>query len=123
MIECLIVAFGGAIGAVLRYLIGLIPLSQKSGFPIKTFLINVIGCFIIGIIAALAEKNSLNPKIVLFIKVGFCGGFTTFSSFALETQGLLEKGSVFIAILYIILSILVGIFAVFGAEKLIFDIK
>lgn len=123
MIGCLIVAFGGAIGAVLRYLIGLIPLSQKSGFPIKTFLINVIGCFIIGIIAALAEKNSLNPKIVLFIKVGFCGGFTTFSSFALETQGLLEKGSVFIAILYIILSILVGIFAVFGAEKLIFDIK
>lgn len=123
MIECLIVAFGGAIGAVLRYLIGLIPLSQKSGFPIKTFLINVIGCFIIGIIAALAEKNSLNPKIVLFIKVGFCGGFTTFSSFALETQGLLEKGSVFIAILYIILSILVGIFAVFGADKLIFDIK
>lgn len=123
MIECLIVAFGGAIGAVLRYLIGLIPLSQKSGFPIKTFLINVIGCFIIGIIAALAEKNSLNPKIVLFIKVGFCGGFTTFSSFALETQGLLEKGSVFIAILYIILSILVGIFAVFGADKLIFNIK
>lgn len=119
MIECFIVAFGGAIGALLRYLIGLIPLSQKSGFPIKTFLINVIGCFVIGIVAALAEKNSLNPKIVLFIKVGFCGGFTTFSSFALETQELLEKGSFFIAILYIILSILVGIFAIFGAEKLI----
>lgn len=120
MIKCLIVAFGGAIGAVLRYLIGLIPLSQKNGFPIKTFLINVIGCFIIGIIAALSEKNSLNPKIVLFIKVGFCSGFTTFSSFALETHELLEKGSFFIAILYIFLSILVGFFAVLCAEKLIF---
>lgn len=119
MISCLVVAFGGALGAVLRYLIGLISVSPKSGFPIKTFLINIIGCFAIGIISALAQKNSLNPKLVLFIKVGLCGGFTTFSSFALETQNLLEKGSFLTAILYVLLSILVGVFAVFGAQKLI----
>ena len=77
----------GAVGAICRYLITLLPVHPENGFPIKTFMINVIGSFVIGLVAALAAKNAMNPKAVLFLKVGICGGFTTFSSFALETEG------------------------------------
>ena len=80
MLNCLAVALGGAIGSVLRYLIGLIPVKEQFLFPIKTFAINVIGCFVIGLVTALTLKsNNLNPKLVLFMKVGICGGFTTFN--------------------------------------------
>ena len=122
MIECLIVGAGGAIGAIGRYLIGLLPMNPENGFPLKTFLINVIGCFIIGIIAALADKNAVNPNLVLLIKVGICGGFTTFSSFALETEGLIAKGSTGVALMYVILSLVCGVLAVFAAEKMIGNI-
>ena len=84
MTECIIVGMGGFIGAVCRYLVGLLPVKESFVFPIKTFGINIIGCFLIGIITALALKNSaLDPRWILFLKVGICGGFTTFSSFAL----------------------------------------
>ena len=122
MIKCLIVGAGGAIGAIGRYLIGLLPMNPENGFPVKTFLINVIGCFIIGIIAALADKNAVNPNLVLLIKVGICGGFTTFSSFALETEGLIAKGSTGVALMYVIQSIVCGVLAVFAAEKMIGNI-
>lgn len=95
MIECIVVGIGGFVGAVCRYLIGLLPLKEGSIFPIKTFAINIFGSFVIGIIAALAVKNSsLNPRFILFLKVGICGGFTTFSSFALETSMWLQIGTV-----------------------------
>ncbi|MCI7469646.1 MAG: fluoride efflux transporter CrcB [Lachnospiraceae bacterium] len=122
MIKCLIVGAGGAIGAIGRYLIGLLPMNPENGFPVKTFLINVTGCFIIGIIAALADKNAVNPNLVLLIKVGICGGFTTFSSFALETEGLIAKGSTGVALMYVILSLVCGVLAVFASEKMIGNI-
>ena len=119
MTDCLIVAFGGAIGAVCRFLIGKLPIGSNEGFPIKTFLINIIGCFIIGLAAALALKQlSESPKLVMFLKVGICGGFTTFSSFALETSGLIEKGSYFTAASYVVLSVTLGVAAVFAAQFL-----
>ena len=119
MINCLIVGLGGAVGAVMRYLIGLLPFTPDNGFPIKTFIINVVGAFVIGIVAALAAKNAMNPKLVLFLKVGICGGFTTFSSFALETDQLLMKGQSLTAVLYVLLSIFAGVMAVFLADKII----
>ena len=122
MIKCMIVGAGGAIGAIGRYLMGLLPMNPENGFPVKTFLINVIGCFIIGIIAALADKNAVNPNLVLLIKVGICGGFTTFSSFALETEGLIAKVSTGVALMYVILSLVCGVLAVFAAEKMIGNI-
>lgn len=93
MINCIIVGIGGFVGAVLRYLIGLIPASPQSGFPIKTLLINIIGAFVIGLVVALGGKKEWNPQLILFLKVGLCGGFTTFSSFALETNQLIEQGN------------------------------
>lgn len=118
MTDCLIVAAGGAIDAVCRFLIGKLPIGSSDGFPMKTFIVNVFGCFLIGLVAALALKQfSASPKLVLFLKVGICGGFTTFSSFALETSGLMEKGSYITAASYIILSITVGISALFAAQN------
>lgn len=120
MIECIVVGAGGFIGAVCRYLIGLIPLREGSVFPVKTFAINILGSFIIGVIAPLALKNdSLNPRTVLFLKVGICGGFTTFSSFALETSDLMKNGNVRMALLYAVLSMAAGIVAVFAGQEMI----
>ena len=120
MTDCLIVAAGGAIGAVCRFLIGKLPIDSSDGFPMKTFIVNVFGSFLIGLVAALALKQfSASPKLVLFLKVGICGGFTTFSSFALETSGLMEKGSYITAASYIILSITVGISALFAAQNIV----
>lgn len=112
MLDCLAVGAGGFVGAILRYLIGLIPSEAESGFPIKTFAINIIGCFAIGIIAGFAEKSAVDPRLLLLLKVGMCGGFTTFSSFALEARGLLFAGSTLVFALYIVLSVAVGVAAV-----------
>lgn len=117
MINCLFVAAGGAVGAVSRYLIGLLPLGAQSGFPAKTFLINLAGAFLIGVIAALAEKHALNPYLVNFLKIGVCGGFTTFSTFALETSQLLHKGSLGLAFLYICGSVIFCVAAVFLGQS------
>ena len=120
MTDCLIVAAGGAIGAVCRFLIGKLPIGSSDGFPLKTFIVNILGCFLIGLVAALALKQFSDlPRLVLFLKVGICGGFTTFSSFALETGGLIEKGSYITAASYIILSVVVGIVALFAAQYLV----
>ena len=114
------VGMGGFIGAMLRYLIGLVPISESTVFPIKTFTINVIGCAAIGIITILASKNpNINPRWILFLKVGLCGGFTTFSTFALETTDLMKHGHMGIAFLYIMLSILIGVSAILGIEMAI----
>ena len=107
--NCLAVGLGGFAGAVLRYLIGLIPTGETMIFPVKTFCINVIGCIVIGAITVLAAKLSVPPRMILFLKVGVCGGFTTFSTFALESSDLIRDGHMGIALCYVLLSVLVGV--------------
>lgn len=119
MLNCIVVGAGGALGAMCRYLIGLLPVEPQSGFPVKTFCINIIGSFVIGLVVALSAKNAVSPRLVLFLKVGICGGFTTFSSFALETDQLLARGKGGVALAYALLSMAVGVLAVFAAEKLV----
>lgn len=120
MAECLFVGIGGFIGSVCRYLIGLIPLSPSNGFPVKTLVINIAGAFAIGLIAAAAAKNAdISPRIVLFLKTGICGGFTTFSTFALEISDLIRGGSWAAAAAYMLLSLILGVAAVFAAETLL----
>ena len=120
MLNCLVVALGGGIGACLRYLIGLIPLKEPFVFPVKTLVINLLGCFVIGLVASLAVKNSsLSSKLVLFIKTGFCGGFTTCSTFALETETLIKTGQSGLAVLYIALSVVAGVGLAFAGQVIV----
>lgn len=120
IIKCLVVGIGGFVGSVLRYLISLVPVSEKYSFPIKTFVTNVLGAFIIGLIVALAfKKTDMDPKTTLLIKTGFCGGFTTFSTFALESSDLIGKGQWGIAVTYMVLSVVLCVLAVMAAQMLI----
>ena len=118
--ECLVVGLGGFLGTVLRYLVGQVPVKENFAFPVKTFCINIAGAFLIGVVTALASRNSaLDPRWVLFLKVGICGGFTTFSSFALETSDLLKGGAFGLALVYVCGSVLLGVLAVLLAQALV----
>lgn len=91
--QCFWVALGGALGAVSRYLCGMLPFLQRGIFPLPTLLINLAGAFLIGLIAQVAaQRGAQSSSAVLFLKVGLCGGFTTFSTFSLETVTLLSNG-------------------------------
>ncbi|NCB50407.1 MAG: fluoride efflux transporter CrcB [Clostridia bacterium] len=119
MLACLFVGAGGFLGSVLRYLIGLIP-TPEGGFPYLTLVINVLGSMVIGIIAGLASRAGvLDDNLGLFLKVGFCGGFTTFSTFALETHSFLAKGGAVSALCYAVISVVLCVFAVFFGDYLV----
>lgn len=104
MAKFLAVGLGGALGAILRYLISLLPL--KSSFPVWTLLTNLLGAVAIGFIAGLSARNQLPGCAALFWKTGVCGGFTTFSTFSLEAYSLLERGQKSSGTVYILLSVL-----------------
>lgn len=84
---------------------------RVHGFPVKTLLINILGAFVIGVLAVLGEKHSLSPLLVLTLKTGVCGGFTTFSTFALETSQLFQNGSYGLGIGYVCASVILSIAA------------
>ena len=119
-LNCLFVGAGGALGAIARFLLGLLPLKPESGFPAVTLGINVAGALCIGLVAALAGRiGSLDSRLLLFLKVGLCGGFTTFSTFSHETAQLLQSGKIAMGVLYASLSVLLCVGAVIGAQRLV----
>ena len=89
------VGMGGAIGSVMRYLLGVVSTHYFKGtFPLATFITNFLGCLIIGLLIGYFGKNEgLNPQLKLLLITGFCGGFTTFSTFAAENVQMLENGN------------------------------
>ena len=116
--QFLLVGLGGSIGSVLRYA-GSLFYSDKS-FPFSTFLINIIGCFGIGIVMGLYIRNeTLSNNWKLFLATGLCGGFTTFSTFSFENLQLLQQGKISQCLLYILGSVIIGIVAAWAGYKLI----
>ena len=110
----LLVAIGGGIGSALRYLTTVfIAKYFVHTFPIATFISNTIGCFAIGLCIGLIEKNNLaNSQLKWLFITGFCGGYTTFSAFALENLTLFQSQNSGMAFLYIAASIVIGLFSV-----------
>ena len=114
MKQLLLVFFGGGVGSVLRYIIGNYLNSSKDGIPYGTFVANIIGSLLIGIILGLAARNdTLSSNQTLLLATGFCGGFTTFSTFAYENHVFLKSGDFTSFALYTIGSFIVGFLAVF----------
>ena len=118
MKQFLFVGLGGAIGTMLRYAGNLIYTNKT--FPFTTFIINIAGSFVIGIILGYALKNeSFSQNWKLFFATGICGGFTTFSAFSYENFQLLQQGKLTLSVMYIFGSILMGIAATAAGFKLI----
>ena len=114
-----IVFLGGGVGSVCRYLMSVFIGSLWDGaFPLGTFLINIIGCFLIGFLGGLSERMTVEPNLRLLLQTGFLGGFTTFSSFGLETTQLARSGEYGLASANMLASNLVGIAFVFSGFAL-----
>jgi fluoride exporter len=117
MIRTLIlVGTGGFLGSISRFLASrFVQNIFPEAFPLGTFLVNITGCFLIGVIYGASEKSSLLTQgWKFFLAVGFCGGFTTFSTFANENLALLRDGEFFIFMLYTGMSVFLGIAATFA---------
>lgn len=111
----LLVALGGAVGSVCRHLLSSM---NAASWPWGTFAVNILGSLIIGLLVGLVSKGIVSPEMKLLLVTGFCGGFTTFSTFANESFGMMKAGDVLMTAIYIGASIVVGILAVWGGLAL-----
>ena len=120
--DLLLVGVGGGVGSMLRYLTSRLSARFISSqwALVGTFIVNVVGCFIIGLLAGWLLFNvNKSQQLPLLLVTGFCGGYTTFSAFAFENVQLLQSGHIIYSVLYITVSISVGLFAVWGGIKLV----
>ncbi len=111
-----IIGIGGLLGSVCRYLVSFyVTKNIPAAFPYGTFIVNITGCLLIGLIYGFSERFSwVTPEWRLFLATGFCGGFTTFSAFAFENTRLLQTGQYLTFGLYSIASFALGLLAVFA---------
>jgi len=107
----LYIAAGGAFGAVARFFLSTWVYNRtQQNFPYGTFLVNLVGCFLLGLFYTIfLQKSAVNPQIRSMITVGFLGAFTTFSTFSLETLNIIKEGNIGIGLLYVGSSIFLGI--------------
>jgi len=116
----LFVFLGGGFGSVLRYTISKYFNNFETSIPYGTLIVNILGSLLIGVLLGFSYKtNILSQNQTLFLAVGFCGGFTTFSTFAFENSELLKNGDYLSLALYLIGSIVLGVIAVFLGLSLI----
>ena len=111
----LIVGLGGAAGSMLRYGVQkILNIQSAPAFPTGTLLVNITGCFLIGILWSIASRTlSWNEEIKLLLMTGFCGGYTTFSAFTLEGVGLLKENKTALFFIYLTASVAGGLLATF----------
>lgn len=115
----LLVALGGSVGSVLRYLLSNI----NASFPWGTFAVNILGSLLIGLLVGLVSKGVLSPEMKLLLVTGFCGGFTTFSTFANESFCMVKAGDVLLTALYVGASVIIGVLAVWCGMMLSGSVK
>tara|TARA_B100000609_G_C17072560_1_gene359904 strand:- start:237 stop:611 length:375 start_codon:yes stop_codon:yes gene_type:complete len=114
MQDILLVGIGGFFGAISRYKLGgwVHQILDKHGFPYGTITVNIVGCFLIGLIAGLVLNKGIIPKqMEILVVTGFLGGFTTFSAFSLETLKLMQTGHYLNALLNVLISVVLGLLA------------
>lgn len=115
MKEVLLIGFGGFLGSVSRFYFSRLNVaSDFTSIPLGTFTVNILGSFILGLLTGMADRNMLlSPGAKLFLMVGFCGGFTTFSTFAAENLMIMKNEQFFHVLLYSGLSLFLGFIAVY----------
>ena len=119
--DLLLVGIGGGVGSMLRFATSRLSARYISSewALFGTFIVNVVGCFIIGLLGGwLLYKTGKSEQLPLLLVIGFCGGFTTFSAFAFEIVQLLQTGHFLFSLLYIVGSVIIGLLAVWGGIKL-----
>jgi fluoride exporter len=115
MLRFFIIALGGAIGTLLRYIISGLDYKFSSGvFPVSTLIVNLSGSLIIGILWGSFERIVISPQVRMFLFIGILGGFTTFSTFSLESFNLLRDGEFKIALSNILITNILGIALVYA---------
>ena len=112
----LYIAFGGAVGSVLRYFVGRI---LPTGLPFGTMMVNILGCLLIGFFYGLfAKYTNISPELKAMLTVGFCGGFTTFSTFMNDCSKFVSLGEYVQMAIYLFLSLTLGFIAVYLGQKI-----
>lgn len=116
MDKIVFVGLGGALGAILRYAISMIP--WKGNFPILTLITNLLGALLIGVIVGVvSQREEVNLNMLLFLKTGVCGGFTTFSTFSLEALEMLERGDRISGYVYMAVSVAGCVIGVWAGKR------
>jgi len=121
MKQLIFIGMGGFIGSVSRYWVQLFINKYLAViFPVGTFIVNITGCFAIGVLYALADKNAwMSLEWRLFLITGICGGYTTFSTFSYESIQLFRQGNYLFFLLYVVLSVLLGLLATIGGIAMV----
>jgi len=116
-VNYIVVFIGAGLGGVLRYILSYFIQKQfPPYFPVGTLAVNLIGSIVLGLmIFGLDEKDLINPSLKLFIGIGLCGGFTTFSTFSLETFNLLKEAEFLFAVLNILANVFLTVFGIYLA--------
>ncbi|MFJ7975214.1 fluoride efflux transporter CrcB [Peribacillus sp. JNUCC 23] len=119
----LAVMIGGFLGAVCRYALG-VWIPTNHGFPLGTLLINLFGCLFLGwFLTFMDQKKRIRPEFTLIIGTGFIGSFTTFSTFSVETIHLFQEGLIFLALLYVLTTTILGLLLAYLGRKLALTYK
>ncbi|HAC63854.1 MAG TPA: fluoride efflux transporter CrcB [Cyanothece sp. UBA12306] len=115
-LQFIMVFLGGGLGSCFRYFISKVISSKlETIFPFGTFIVNIIGCFLIGVFIALIERFQFHPSWTLLLVTGFCGGFTTFSSFSYDNYLVLKNSQYLLGFVYILMTLFWGLAATFLA--------